>query len=412
MSVLSQPKTQERTAARLSSTAVGSKTALCMIVSFIALIFIPPFHQLCFELQRTGRWRFLALFQEKPTHAALKRFEETLASESDLAAKARQFYRAVQMRWFGQGNDKIVVGHDGFLFFRQEVEMAAGPGFLHRHITGARGIDAEPKRRNPSDSVGAIIDFDRQLRARGIHLVFVPIPLKPFIYPEEVWPGYPASAGPAWNSDRAAFKAKLIAAGVDTVDVTDELWRAKMETGESLFLKLDTHWTPRGLAIVANEVAAHVRPRLPQPAPQAFTTRTASVTNYGDLLRILEVPPTSRLFQTQTVTITQLLQGQAVARGDDSSPVLLLGDSFTNIYHRKEMDWGEGAGLGEQLTLRLGNSVQVIAINGGGATIVRELLAQKPPALRHKKVVVWACSARDLYDESITWERVPLPQRD
>jgi len=58
--------------------------------------------------------------------------------------------------------------------------------------------------------------------------------------------------------------------------------------------------------------------------------------------------------------------------------------------------------------LRLGVGVQVIAINGGAATAVRESLAQKPDALSRKKVVVWTCSARDLFDESISWKRVPL----
>ena len=136
------------------------------------------------------------------------------------------------------------------------------------------------------------------------------------------------------------------------------------------------------------------------------------MTNFGDLLRILEIQPSSGLFAPQTVEIVQVLKDGELARGDDSSPVLLLGDSFTNIYRRKEMEWGEGAGLGEQLMLRLGVGVQVIAINGGGATAVRETLAQKPAALRHKKVVVWACSARDLYDESIAWEHVSITEKN
>ena len=85
-----------------------------------------------------------------------------------------------------------------------------------------------------------------------------------------------------------------------------------------------------------------------------------------------------------------------------------MGDSFSNIYRRKEMEWGEGAGLGEQLMLRLGVGVQIIAINGGGATAVREALAQRPAALSRKKVVVWACSARDLYDQAISWDYVSI----
>ena len=108
---------------------IGYTTALSMIVVFAALIAIPPVHQLCTELNRTGRWRFLALFERVPTHASLKQFEETLARESVLGARARLFYRDSLMRWLGQGNEKIVVGRDGFLFFQQEVEMAAGQDF-------------------------------------------------------------------------------------------------------------------------------------------------------------------------------------------------------------------------------------------------------------------------------------------
>ena len=36
----------------------------------------------------------------------------------------------------------------------------------------------------------------------------------------------------------------------------------------------------------------------------------------------------------------------------------------------------------------------------------------KPSALAAKKVVVWACSTRDLEDETVVWEQVPLPDRN
>jgi len=68
--------------------------------------------------------------------------------------------------------------------------------------------------------------------------VFVPLPVKPSVYPEAVWPGYPPSAGPAWNRDRAAFKARLADGGVDVLDVTDDLWQAKARPGGKLFLNL------------------------------------------------------------------------------------------------------------------------------------------------------------------------------
>jgi alginate O-acetyltransferase complex protein AlgJ len=411
MNLISQPGPQRYAPARHTSI-IDHKTAVFMIAVFCLLIVIPPCQQFWVDIKGTGRWRFLDLFREKPTHASLKRFGETLASDSKLATSARLAYQTLLFRWFGQGNEKVVVGHKGFLFFRLEVEMAAGPGFLRRPTAPLRGIEDEPRRRASSDPIGAIVDFERQLRARGIHLVFVPIPAKAFIIPEEVWPGYPASAGPAWNRDRGALLSGLAQAGVDVLDVTDDLWRAKEERGESPFLRLDTHWTPRGLSVVADRLAAHVRPLLDGTSRRAFTTREERVTNFGDLLRILELQPDRGLFQPQTVAITQVLDGHALAHGDDSAPVLLLGDSFTNIYRQKVLEWGDGAGLGEQFMLRLGALVQVIAINGGGATTVRESLAHKPAGLRHKKVVVWACSARDFYDESVTWERVRIPEID
>jgi hypothetical protein len=409
MNTKSETSTDEFNAGR-QPCMIGRKTALCMTVVFAVFLVIPPVHQFWAEMKRTGQWRFVALFQETPTHASLKRFEETLARESELAAAARVFYQTCLMRWPGQANDKIVVGRDGFLFFRQEVESAAGPGFLRQRTAGTRGLENAPARGTTSGAIAAIVDFGRQLQSRGIHLVFVPLPVKPYIYPEKVWPAYPRSAGPAWNRDRTAFATGLAVDGVDVLDVTDDLWQAKARPGEELYLKLDTHWTPRGLSVAVDRLAAHVKPLLSGLPRQVFTTRTQRMTSLGDLLRMLEIQPDSGLFTPQTVEIVQVLEGNTLAQGNDTSPILLLGDSFTNIYRRKELEWGEGAGLGEQLMLRLGVGVQVIAINGGGATAVRETLAQKPAAIRHKQVVVWACSARDLCDESITWDRVPLPE--
>lgn len=386
---------------------IGRRTAISMIACFLALIAIPPFFQLYVDLSTTGRWRFLVLFETVPTHESLKRFEDSLAQESVLATKSRLFYRQAMMRWLRQGSEKVVVGRDGFLFYLQEVEMAAGPRPAGRRLPGVERNDSEAGQIS-TDAAGAIADFARQLRERGIPLVFVPLPVKPFIYPERVWPDYPVQAGPAWSRDREALKTDLARSGVDVLDITEDLWNAKAQSGDDLFLKLDTHWTPRGVAVVADRIADHVRGRLHESGRARFSTRASRVTNFGDMLRVLEIDPSSGLFSPQSVEIAQVHHGDKLASGDDASPVLLLGDSFTNIYRRREMDWGEGAGLGEQIMRRLGVGVQVIAINGGGATAVRETLARKPGALEHKQVVVWACTARDFYDRAIAWERVPL----
>jgi hypothetical protein len=393
----------------MEGARIGRGAALGLTVSFLVLISIPAVHQLALDLRETGGWRFLRILETAPTHDSLKAFEDSLARDSALASWARAGYQEIRTAGLGLGSEKVIVGAEGFLFLRKEVDMVTGPGFLARKRALVRGID---DGRGPeaagTDPVDAIADYGRRLSARGIHLVVAPIPIKPFIYPDKVWEGYPREAGPAWNSDRAAFFGRLAAEGVDVVDLTDDLWRARSE-GRDLYLRQDTHWTPAGLGVAASRLAARLRPMLGGAGGRTFARRPAVVSNLGDLVRMLELPRWGIPFREETVEAVRVLDGDRPARGDDDAPVLLLGDSFVNVYARKELDWGEGAGLAEALMLELGMPVQVVAVNGGGATAAREALARRPEALARKKVVLWVFSARDLADRDIAWERVPLP---
>ena len=77
--------------------------------------------------------------------------------------------------------------------------------------------------------------------------------------------------------------------------------------------------------------------------------------------------------------------------------MLLLGDSFTNIYSMPSMGWGRGAGLAEHLSLRLGFDVDRIAVNGDGAHASRDALRRAGPRrLSGKRVVVFQFAAREL----------------
>ena len=63
---------------------------------------------------------------------------------------------------------------------------------------------------------------------------------------------------------------------------------------------------------------------------------------------------------------------------DRNSEIILLGDSFTNIYSSNEgLGWGNNAGLPEHIASNVGTPIDVISINGGGATEVRKKLAQR-----------------------------------
>lgn len=96
---------------------------------------------------------------------------------------------------------------------------------------------------------------------------------------------------------------------------------------------------------------------------------------------------------------------------DPQSPILLIGDSFTNIYAQPAMGWGDSAGLAEQLSFELGLPIDVIAINGGGALASRQALlaelAQNPDRLAHTRLVIWQFATRELSQGD--WRILQLP---
>jgi hypothetical protein len=97
--------------------------------------------------------------------------------------------------------------------------------------------------------------------------------------------------------------------------------------------------------------------------------------------------------------------------------VLLLGDSFSNIYgdrqgqdpHAGALGWGVSAGLPARLAARLGRDVDVIAMNGAGANGTRRELAKRPGQLAGTSIVIWQFSVRDL--AVADWEVIPLSLR-
>ena len=427
---------------------IGRRTAWALLIAFLLLLCIPAVHQfihdaraghpaaLLADLNAAGHTQAGRLWF--PTHESLKEFEDKVAHDSALARSVRQAYQSLLTGTLHSGSETVFLGEDGYLFFRQEIDLSAGAGFLspqsfalkrstHAFDAGediftqsVRGLfvtqTARPiraKNQIPVDPIAAIADYNAQLAARGIHLVLLPVPVKPILYPEKVWPGYPHSAGPAWNVDHAQWLSRLAGQGVDVLDLTDDLWAARQaDPATPLYLKTDTHWTPRGLALAADRIAEYIRDRAPTlPRLGPLTTQDATVTAHGDLYTNLFEKAENRHFPPETVTVTRILSaaGDPLSTSDPAARILLLGDSFANIYASDSLAWGTSAGLPQQLMLRLHTPIHTIALNGGGAVQVREALARAPEALAGKKLVLWEFTTRDLGDLSLLWEPVPLP---
>jgi alginate O-acetyltransferase complex protein AlgJ len=167
---------------------------------------------------------------------------------------------------------------------------------------------------------------------------------------------------------------------------------------------------------VVDELAEFIGRHCPLPAaePAELTERKLLVESAGDIAAMLHLPERQALFPLQRVTIGQVVQADdRLWEPDKTADILLLGDSFTNIYSLAEMRWGTAAGLAERLSFALRRPVDRLAQNDGGAHAVRQALAQQiargNDRLAGKRIVIWQFAAREL--ASGDWKRVPLPER-
>jgi alginate O-acetyltransferase complex protein AlgJ len=292
---------------------------------------------------------------------------------------------------------------------------------------------ANKGEKNPApDPCPAILRFHEDCRKAGVCLVLVPVPDKAQVQPGSLTRRLEVSAPmevPA-NAGWETFLARLREQGVEIFDPLECLpgrnaaGRPVLLPGEVHYLRQDTHWTPEFMERVAERLAEHLkglkthegRPRLPPPAiPFAATLVPRAVARLGDIVDMLKLTGDQRIFQPQTVNLRQVRDAATgeLWRSDSGADVLLLGDSFTNVFSDGEgkqgLGWGESAGFGPHLSRCLGRPLEVLARNGSGATRTREELARRPDPLGGKRIIVWEFAVRDLACEN--WLVVPIASR-
>jgi len=348
--------------------------------------------------------------------ALLSRAEQitdVIGERSVLVDAVRPGVQQVMTGLLKAGTELVYTGYDQWLFFGTDVGSVTGPPFLAPSVLLRRSTSGDTLRGPPQpDPRVAILDLHRALRARGIDLVVMPTPTKPSIHPEQLGG---LSASTPRNASFAPFSDQLQAEGVLVLDLSPLLSELKTARGAPLYLATDTHWRPETMTVVAGRLAAFIEEHVQLPPEDvSYRSATLEVVNQGDTTRLLDLKSPAVLFPSETVRIRQISPVNGTRwRSDPDAAVLLLGDSFTNIYSLETMGWGESAGLAEQLSYELGRSVDRISQNDGGAHAPREQLATElsrgRDRLAGKRVVVYQFSERELsYGD---WRSVDLDLR-
>ena len=348
-----------------------------------------------------------ALLNWFPTPEGTRALEKELVESSALAARLRPFVQSLMVTCLRQGNTQAVVAPEGWLFFQKDLDYVNGRPFLDPSRQKERALSGG----GAPNPLPAILDFQRQLAERGIRLVLMPVPVKPCIEGARLTRSPAQETRLRQNASFGPFLEILRARGVEVFDPAPLLFARSEQSGVPQYLARDTHWTPEAMEAVAHALA-HVVEGAPNPIPQAspFASEPRAVTAFGDTVALLGLPPKQTLFPPETVTTHRVSSAGSVWKPNPEAGVLLLGDSFSNIFSLREMGWGEQAGLAEHLSAFLEKPVDVLLRNSDGAFATRQMLqhelAKGRDRLAGKKVVVWQFAVREL--AAGEWKILPL----
>ncbi len=411
----------------IGSTTISKAQSWTLLVAFMVTIFLVPVVQVVRELGRSASGeRATMLPQSLEIFGMLKGSIET-ATEKDeglvdttfdananmlesinsyeteledesVLSKALLSPTQELLTHLGVGNEKAYLGKDGWLFYRPGLDYVLGPGFLEPNQLKKRSAAENEWQDAPQpDPRKGVLDFHKHLSDRRIKLILVPTPVKAMLDPEQFSGRYAGEANVLQNPSYDKFISEMREKGVVVFEPA-----SVMRNGKAEFLKTDTHWRPDSMQKVANALAALVKKEATlESAEQTYKQTEETVTNLGDIAAMLKLPRDQKMFNEETVTVQPVIDGAGgLWRPDPAGEILLLGDSFSNIYSLDEMNWGKSAGLAEQLSFHLQRRIDAIRQNDNGSFATRQTLSRElargNDRLADKKVVVWQFAIREL----------------
>lgn len=310
-----------------------------------------------------------------------------------------------QFRSLQRSKTDVLVEPDGWLFFTPELRLLSVGKFWGDHAS-----ETAPRRKqNEADPLAAIVDFNNQLKERGIELLVIPVPLKAAIYADRISPEInPATTDPA--PFLTAFYDQLRTAGVPVLDLASVFSRRRDGERGPLYCRTDTHWSGQGCVLAAEAIAAEIRAKLNVESRHEYSADWHEIQFTGDLAKLLPPNAPKSLPETLAVRMVRDASDGARVQSDPNSPLLLLGDSHTLVFHEF---YADTAGLLDQLSHELGFAPDLIGTQGSGATAVRVALYRKahrdPKYLSQKKVIAWCFSARE-FTEADGWPIIVFPK--
>ena len=311
-----------------------------------------------------------------------------------------------------KASTRTVTGADRqWLFLKSELEHLGTGAFWTR--------DWKEVSKSGTDPVPVLLALNEKLSALGVEFIFVPVPAKAVVYPDKLTAGvkmdgkFPADDAVA---PLTGFLEQLRSGGVTVIDIEPDLKANRISGGARSYCMTDSHPAPWTCELIAGRIAGVL-------SGQAWAKQAARASKIdfvkgktgiqsikGDL-----IPEGQRdAWDAEEVIVRKagVLKGDQVSSvlpDEESSPVILLGDSHTLIFHEGGDMLMSGAGVPDHLQADLGFKVYLAASRGSSSQAQRQIYKDKA-FWAGKKALVWVSSVREFTQER-KWLKLPrLPK--
>jgi len=314
--------------------------------------------------------------------------------------------------------ERVIAAHPGdvetlpYLAVKEgKVPLGAFTSFVRWQGREAEGRPPVAIDREVANApLATIVDFERQLAARGVALLVVLLPTRLELHPELVVDA-PAGTDAKFaglGSATQLLVAELATEGVEAVSVLDAFvaHRATAPAADPLFLANDPHLTPRGYELAAR-VAAQRLLAWPGFAHGSMVEGRDFVVAPAEFAYDPAETALKRGAVKEAVRGDTLRQGNAIVDFHDANaPLVVLGDSHTRLHSFTACDFVA------QLGRFTGQKVDFLKADGGAPDQVRRKLARREPERwKTMKTVVWLLSETVLVPSS-RWKTIALGEQE
>lgn len=242
------------------------------------------------------------------------------------------------------------------------------------------------------NQIHTIIAYGRALEAHDIDFLVVPIPMRLDLYPERLPNITREDAYRGGNRGMMRFMLELTKQGVEIVDLygvfQEKLYAENPDDDYELYFQREYHWTQRAVHLASEAMATVISDR------ESYSP--GSLREGVDFLIREEREPWDIISATGKETVELLFRkvekqdGSRAFAPNRESEILLLGDSFMLLFRERNSD------LAGQLSAKLRQPLDRIAMSGGSAKRVWQSVARRRNQLAGKKLVVWNFASRVL----------------